>query len=246
MDGVKLTDDGAILYEHAKQILAQFNSMNKALNDKDEPLTGALNVGLPPVIASTYFADIIMAFSSRHPNVELKIFELGTKQMEDAMLEGTVETAAVMLPFNDKDFELTIFSEDHLMLLVAQSHPLAKDKKVNFKQLITERFIFFSEDFRINDLVRSACGIYNTEPQIVGRSNHLDLIIAMVKAGVGITLLPNSMCNKYPIDDLVVIPITSPTLSYQLALATNQNSYQSRSCQAWNKLAIEKLMKENI
>lgn len=47
MDGVKLTDDGAILYEHAKQILAQFNSMNKALNDKDEPLTGALNVGLP-------------------------------------------------------------------------------------------------------------------------------------------------------------------------------------------------------
>ncbi|SPY94438.1 LysR-family transcriptional regulator [Proteus mirabilis] len=95
-------------------------------------------------------------------------------------------------------------------------------------------------------MVRSACGIYNTEPQIVGRSNHLDLIIAMVKAGVGITLLPNSMCNKYPIDDLVVIPITSPTLSYQLALATNQNSYQSRSCQAWNKLAIEKLMKENI
>ncbi|MGK5745363.1 LysR family transcriptional regulator [Proteus mirabilis] len=212
VDGVKLTDDGAILYEHAKQILAQFNSMNKALNDKDEPLTGALNVGLPPVIASTYFADIIMAFSSRHPNVELKIFELGTKQMEDAMLEGTVETAAVMLPFNDKDFELTIFSED----------------------------------FRINDLVRSACGIYNIEPQIVGRSNHLDLIIAMVKAGVGITLLPNSMCNKYPIDDLVVIPITSPRLSYQLALATNQNSYQSRSCQAWNKLAIEKLMKENI
>ncbi len=63
------------------------------------------------------------------------------------MLEGTVETAAVMLPFNDKDFELTIFSEDHLMLLVAQSHPLAKDKKVNFKQLITERFIFFQKIF---------------------------------------------------------------------------------------------------
>lgn len=33
------------------------------------------------------------------------------------------------------------------MLLVAQSHPLAKDKKVNFKQLITERFIFFQKIF---------------------------------------------------------------------------------------------------
>lgn len=241
INGVRLTDDGAILFEHAKQILKQFNSMNKALHDKAGPLTGTLNVGLPPVIASTYFADIIMAFSSSHPQVELKIFELGTKQMEEAMLEGTVETAAVVLPFNDNAFELTIFSEDRLMLLMSHTHPLAIKKEVNFKNIITEPFVFFSDDFRINDLVRSACGIYSTEPIIAGRSNHLDLIIAMVKAGVGVTLLPNSMCNKNPIENLVAIPVIDPVLSYQLALANNKNSYQSRSCQAWNQLAIEKL-----
>ena len=44
----------------------------------------------------------------------------------------------------------------------------------------------------------------------------------MVKAGVGITLLPNSMCNKNPIDDLVVVPVVEPTLSYQIALANNK------------------------
>ncbi len=242
VDGVRLTDDGAILFEHAKQILVQFNNMNKALRDKSGPLTGTLNVGLPPVIASTYFADVIMAFCSRHPQVELKIFELGTKQMVDAMKEGLVETAAVVLPFNEDIFELTPFSEDHLMLLTSPSHSLALKKEVSFKELINEPFIFFSEDFRINDLVYSACGIYNTEPIIAGRSNHLDLIIAMVKAGVGITLLPNSMCNKNPIDELVVLPVVDPILSYQIALANNKNSYKSRSCQAWDQLAREKLI----
>ncbi|OAT47087.1 LysR family regulatory protein [Proteus hauseri ATCC 700826] len=241
VNGVKLTDDGAILFEHAKQIIAQFNSMNKALHDKTGPLTGILNVGLPPVIASTYFADIIMAFSSSHPQVELKIFELGTKQMAEAMREGSVETAAVVLPFNDSAFELTIFSEDCLMLLMSDSHPLVIKKEVHFKDLITEPFVFFSEDYRINDLVHSACGIYNAEPIIAGRSNHLDLIIAMVKAGVGVTLLPSSMCNKSSLENLVAIPVIEPVLSYQLALANNKNSYQSRSCQAWNQLAIEKL-----
>lgn len=241
IDGVRLTDDGAILFEHAKQIIAQFNNMNKALQDKSGPLTGTLNVGLPPVIASTYFADIIMAFSSRHPLVELKIFELGTKQMADAMREGRVETAAVVLPFNEDIFELTPFSEDHLMLLMSPSHSLAIKKEIYFKELINEPFIFFSEDFRINDLIYSACGIYNTVPIIAGRSNHLDLIIAMVKAGVGVTLLPNSMCNKNPIDDLVVLPVVEPTLSYQIALANNKNGYKSRSCQAWDQLAREKL-----
>lgn len=241
-NGVKLTDDGAILFEHAKQILAQFNNMNKALQDKSGALTGTLNVGLPPVIASTYFADIIMTFSSRYPQVELKIFELGTKQMFDAMIEGRVETAAVVLPFDEDIFELTPFSEDCLMLVMSSTHPLAIKKEVCFKELIMEPFVFFSEDFRINDLVYSACGIYNAEPIIAGRSNHLDLIIAMVKAGVGITLLPDSMCNKNPIDDVIAIPVIDPILSYQLALANNKNSYQSRSCQAWNRLAIEKLI----
>lgn len=242
VSGVKLTDEGAILFEHAKQIIAQFNSMNKALHDNSGPLTGTLNVGLPPVIASTYFADVIMAFSSLHPQVELKILELGTKQMEEAMIEGIVETAAVMLPFNDNAFELTVFAEDRLMLLMSQSHPLAMRNQVHFKDLISEPFIFFSEDFRINDLVRSACGIYSSEPIVAGRSNHLDLIIAMVKAGVGVTLLPNSMCNKNPIDNLAIIPVIEPELSYKLALANNKNNYQSRSCKAWTQLAIEKLM----
>ncbi|UBH63192.1 LysR family transcriptional regulator [Proteus vulgaris] len=244
VDGVRLTDDGAILFEHAKKILAQFNSMNKALQDKSGALTGTLNVGLPPVIASTYFADIIMAFSSLHPQVELKIFELGTKQMAEAMVEGKVETAAVVLPFNNDIFELTPFSKESLILLVSPSHPLAIKKEVHFKELISEPFIFFSEDFRINDLVYSACGIYNTKPIIAGRSNHLDLIIAMVKAGVGVTLLPGSMCNKNPIDDLIVLPVVEPTLSYQLALANNKSSYKSRSCQAWDRLAREKLIIE--
>ncbi len=39
-----------------------------------------------------------MAFSQRYPQVELKILELGTRKMREAMLNGEVETAAVMLP----------------------------------------------------------------------------------------------------------------------------------------------------
>ena len=66
-----------------------------------------------------------MAFTSRHPQVELKIFELGTKQMAEAMTDGTVETAAVMLPFDEQLFELHRFATDRLMLLVNHQHPLA-------------------------------------------------------------------------------------------------------------------------
>lgn len=240
-DGVRLTDEGEILLSHAKQILKQFNSMNKALKEKEGPLSGILNVGLPPVIASTYFADIIMAFSQRYPQVELKILELGTHKMMEAMLNGEVETAAVMLPFDNELFDLHVFSSDRLMLLVSEQHPLAMRNSVKFAELIDEPFIFFSEDFRINELVMSACGIYGKKPVIAGRSSHLDLVTAMVRAGVGVTLLPDSMWNKTRADGLSIIPVIEPVLSYEVALATLKNSHQSRRAKAWNALAKEML-----
>ena len=62
--------------------------------------------------------------------------------MADAMREGRVETAAVVLPFNEDTFELTPFSEESLMLLMSPSHPLAIKKEVHFNELINEPFIF--------------------------------------------------------------------------------------------------------
>ena len=239
VDGVSLTDEGEILLIHAKQILEQFNQMNKALKEKSGPLEGVLHVGLPPVIASTYFADIILAFSQRYPLVELKIIELGTRKMMDAMLNGDVETAAVMLPLDDERFDLHVFFTDRLMLLVNEQHPLAQRHLVKFIELLNEPFIFFSDDFRINELVTSACGLYGKKPIIAGRSSHLDLVTAMVRAGVGITLLPGSMWNKTRADGVSIIPVIEPVLSYELALATLKNGSQTRKAQAWNALSRE-------
>lgn len=240
-EGVRLTDEGTILLAHAKQILAQFKSMEQALKEKSGPITGVLPVGLPPVIASTYFADIIMAFSLRYPQVELKILELGTRKMHDAMLNGEVETAAVMLPFDDKRFDLHVFSTDRLMLLVNEQHVLAKRNNVKFVELVKEPFIFFSDDFLINELVISACGIYGYKPVISGRSSHLDLVTAMVRAGVGVTLLPESMWRKTSSEGLSIIPVIEPVLTYDIALATLKGHQQSRRALAWHNLAVDML-----
>lgn len=239
--GVKLTDEGEILFSHATQLLELFNNMKKALKDKSGPLEGVLNIGLPPVIASTYFADIIMVFSQRYPKIELKIHELGTRKMMAALLNGEVETAAVMLPFDDERFDLHTFATDQLMLLVSEQHPLSTRSSVKFIELINEPFIFFMEDFRINELITSACGIYGKQPLIAGRSNHLDLVTAMVKAGVGITLLPDSMWHKTSSEGLSIIPVVEPTLSYELALATLKSQHQSQRARAWHSLAVEML-----
>ncbi|ACZ77848.1 LysR family transcriptional regulator [Dickeya parazeae] len=238
--GLTLTDDGMIIFDHAKIILSQFESMHNALREKSGPLSGNLNIGLPPVIASTFFSAIIKEFSSCHPLVELKIFELSTTNIYDAMQSGKIETAAVLLPFDDNNFELQKFGSDRLVLLVNENHPLVDKEEVDFIELIEHKFVFFSENLRVNELIHSAFGVYNKKPEVAGSSNHLDLIIAMVVAGVGITLLPESMCRARKIDGVVTLPVSNPILSYELALV-NFKGYKSRNVLAWNVLARKML-----
>ena len=64
-------------------------------------------------------------------------------------------------------------------------------------------------------------------------------MIAMVHAGVGITLLPRSVRISNLSEDFVAIPLTDPELSYELALVRCKAQYQSRSCHQWNQLAAE-------
>ncbi|CAI3949330.1 DNA-binding transcriptional regulator [Commensalibacter communis] len=242
VDGVKLTDEGSILFDQAKELLRQFNEIKHSLKDKSGPLKGTLNVGIPPIISSTYFADIILTFTKLHPQVELKIFEMGTNKIIKALNEGTIETATVVLPLSDHNFDIQKCSTERLALIVNKSHSFASKKEIQFIELLQQPLILFADDFRINDLINSACGIHSAKPIIAGRSNHLDLITAMVKAGVGITLLPESMWEQNSRDDLIIIPVIDPILSYEIALVNVKSIYQSRSCQSWNQLVLDKFL----
>ena len=61
----------------------------------------------------------------------------------------------------------------------------------------------------------------------------------MVRAGMGVTVLPKPVWDQNASSGLVAIPITNPTLSYELALARRVGGYLSRSCLAWIAIAAK-------
>jgi len=217
------------------------HNLRSELRDASTAVTGTLRVGLPPVVGSTYFADVITAFRARCPLVELQIAEFGTNQMENALGEGFVEIAAAMLPLDEKQFEIQRFATDTLVLVIGWQHRLARVRSVRMPSLAMEPFVLFTEDFKIDDLIRSACGLHGFAPKVAGRSSHLDLVIAMVRAGMGVTLLPKSVWDKNASPEFSAIPINDPTLSYELALVRRSGSYLSQSCLAWIAIAARTL-----
>ena len=150
-----------------------------------------------------------MAFVPPSAGGTFEDFELGTKQMAEAMTDGTVETAAVMLPFDEQLFELHCrFATDRLDA-AGESSASAGGKTGELCGDYPRAVCVFSGSVPDKRPVRSACGDLQHGTGGGWDGAITDLILAMVRAG-GITLLPDSMWRERTADGLVPLPATDP------------------------------------
>jgi DNA-binding transcriptional LysR family regulator len=239
--GVRLTPDGEVLYRHAGLILRQAENLTSELRDLRSMVTGTLRIGLPAATGSTFFGNVITQFRRRYPGVQLHIAEYGTNQLESALTDGRVEIAAAMLPMEDEGFLTQTFVRGRLALLCSREHPLAARKKIALKDLAGDSFVAFTDDFKVNDLIDRLSRMQGFVPTVVGRSSHLDLVVSMVTSGMGVALLPETVCRKTRSVRLAVVTIANPVMSYELALVRHRDAYLSRSGRAWIDIAAEVL-----
>jgi DNA-binding transcriptional LysR family regulator len=121
--------------------------------------------------------------------------------MESALSDRRVEIAAAMLPVEGA-FLTQTFVRDRLALLCCREHALATRKKVGLGELAQESFVAFTDDFKVNDL-----------------------IVSMVASGMGVALLPESVCRKTRSARLAVVAVVDPVVTYELALVRARESF---------------------
>ncbi len=76
-----LTDSGQVLFNRAQTILAEMQQLEAELADLQSLQFGRLALGIPPMVGHVY-ADLIRAYRSRYPRVELSIVEYGGRRIE--------------------------------------------------------------------------------------------------------------------------------------------------------------------
>ena len=96
-----LTDSGQVLFARGQLILAQMQQLEAELADLQSLQHGRLALGIPPMVGHVY-ADLIRAYRSRYPKVELSIVEYGGRRIEQAVLEGELDLAITMLPTREE------------------------------------------------------------------------------------------------------------------------------------------------
>lgn len=222
----ELTDAGHIVFDYAQRIIAQVDEMSTTLHDMTDLKRGSINIGIPPIIGSLYFPKVIAEFHKAYPNIQINIKEYGAAKVVKSVEEGEFEIGVAVLPIMDTAFNVYPLVKEELKLIINEKHPLSDRNKVYMHELKEEEFIFYSEEFALHEMMRKKFIDEGFEPNIIFKSSQWDFMIEIVAANLGISILPESICNRSS-NNLVRIIDLLPVTTWELAIITKKDRYLS-------------------
>ena len=233
-----LTDSGQVLFAHGQLILAQMQQLEAELADLQSLQHGRLALGIPPMVGHVY-ADLIRAYRSRYPKVELSIVEYGGRRIEQAVLEGELDLAITMLPTREEGVLSALELDCYPIQVVLPALPRWRgDSEIRLADLQEEPFLLYTQAFTLSERLEQACQQAGFVPQVAARSSQWDFLTAMVRSGMGVAFLPEPICRRLTPDGLVLRPLL-PELSWRLGVIWPAKRYLSRTAEAWLALCRE-------
>ena len=233
-----LTDSGQVLFAHGQLILAQMQQLEAELADLQSLQHGRLALGIPPMVGHVY-ADLIRAYRSRYPKVELSIVEYGGRRIEQAVLAGELDLAITMLPTREEGVLSALELDCYPIQVVLPDLPRWRGgSEIRLEDLQEEPFLLYTQAFTLSERLEQACQQAGFVPQVAARSSQWDFLTAMVRSGMGVAFLPEPICRRLTPDGLVLRPLL-PELSWRLGVIWPAKRYLSRTAEAWLALCRE-------
>ncbi|WP_428775910.1 LysR family transcriptional regulator [Vibrio sp.] len=223
---VELTEEGRVLYEHAKRILQQVDDAKLAINELIGLEKGEVRLGAPSMMGSYFFPQILMAFKSHYPDLKLTLIDAGTESIRQMLLDGELDIGVINNANVPEDLETDHLLRAQMVAVVGQNHPLAERKSIAYDEFFQHELVMFKPGYFHRDFINSVCKQYGFEMQCSFETNLLPLILSIVKHEFAITALLELVTEHEK--DVVPIPFQNPVM-LDLALAWRRDGYLSNA-----------------
>ena len=212
---VYLTPAGEIFYMEAKALLERSKlAVNKARNAADG-VSGSLNIGYVKGQAFSLTGPLIKEFYLHNPSVKFQLFRQAHLDLLMNLEKGKLDFIFNIVYGNTDltDFSYRRISSDRLYAVLPSGHPYAQLSSIRRYDLREEPFLLtkYYEDpsaKKYGHIIPDKYAESGFIPKINGRSSDAETLMVLVAAGIGITILPESIVRAFSnTSDLSFVPL---------------------------------------
>ncbi|KJH79766.1 LysR substrate-binding domain-containing protein [Pseudomonas sp. KSR10] len=200
---VELTPAGQHFLTQARRML---RDMEDAVRDARETLAltrGIIRLGALPTAAASFLPEAIAAFAQQHPGIEVHLRDGRAGEILGWLQSGEVEAGITSSPAEGLSLNFEPLLDDNLVLLVRE------DAK-RCTQWQSLPYIALTPDTSIRPLADAALRHLGMQSTPVWEVAHMSSVVALVREGLGFSLLPASCASVFNIERCTTVPVEQP------------------------------------
>lgn len=194
---IRLSDEGELFLVHALEILQAVANAKTSMKQQSEP-TGILRIGTIESLCTSIFPTLIQSYHKAYPKVHIEIESASPARLLELLAQNKVDLVYLLdQPICDTSICKVLEEKEEVVFVCASSYMLAHQINVSLEKLCTQTWLLTEEDASYRCeltkfLAKQDCSI---TPLL--SAGNTDLIISLVKQGLGISFLPKSVIQHY-------------------------------------------------
>ncbi|MFJ8413455.1 LysR family transcriptional regulator [Bacillus paramycoides] len=182
--GVELTKAGELFIKRMSPILEQINEVKTEMKEFQEKRK--ISIGILPSLAAHYISkckDILgdvyeVEWQIEHTKVLMELFK--ERKIEAMFIDSVVDGAT----------SIKEIREEKIVCAVSNDHPYKEKTVIRMEELQNEKLIVYPEICDVRKMIMNMFQGMGAKPIIAVETSYAEPMLAMVGAGLGITLLP--------------------------------------------------------
>jgi DNA-binding transcriptional LysR family regulator len=193
--GVRLTDAGRLLAEHAARILSQVELAQADLEAQRGQVVGELRLAAFPTALRGLFPEALTILRTDHPALRVRARELEPQDGVKAVLQGDADLAVVLDWYNKplpmpQGLAKAAILNDPVDVAMAEGHPLAGRDEVDLEDFADDEWVAWPEGEFCHEWLLYTLRDKGIEPRIAHCAEEHHTQLALVSAGLGVCVAP--------------------------------------------------------
>ncbi len=161
-----------------------------AVTDRARALSGTLRLSGGMTVCLYVFPALLKHLRRVHPRLEVRLTVATAGRSVQEIRGGRVDAGLLTLPVEGSDLATLPVLHEELLLITTPHQPLARRRRIAPEDLNGQPFVLFEPGSATRRVIDQFFVTHRIEPTIVMDTENVEIIKAMVKTGLGVSILP--------------------------------------------------------
>jgi DNA-binding transcriptional LysR family regulator len=231
--GIEPTAAGQALLRQARELLGAMARMHAELSEFASGVQGSVRVVASVSALAEQLPDDVATFLAQHPTLRVSLEERVSPEVLRQVREGAADLGVTWDVVDTQGLHALPYRRDHLTVVMAASHPLARRKRIRFADTLDHDSIGLTPGGLVDTVLRREAAKLGRPLRDRMQVASLEVATRLAAAGLGLAILPReAAAPQGTASKVVMVPLQEPWATRRFVVVARADEWLSAAARA--------------